>query len=113
MFLWIVLAISLLFAGCFLLQSLAMYLQPGTAKRPTQASARVLVPELIALEAQFFLAPRLAIDEARQLLREIGPPLDPFSGVSDLPSFSRALRQSQHFIRGRAQPVTATEEPQD
>jgi hypothetical protein len=101
MFLWIVLAIALLVGTCMLLQGLVMYLRPnfrqGARSRPS-AAPRALRPDLVALEAQYFLCPTRALAEAGELLRTAGNHEDLLAGVVDLPSFSNALREAQAYI---------------
>jgi hypothetical protein len=101
MMFWIFLVIALSLTACFMLQSLVAYsvseIRRRKAARPSVRQG-VLLPELIALEAQFFLAPKRAIAEARTLLVEAGAPADCLAKVSDQASFSLALQQLQgHF----------------
>jgi hypothetical protein len=98
---WIFLVIALLLTATFALQSLAMYLCTGIRRRRKAHEGvphGVLLPEIIALEAQFFLAPKRALAEARELLAAAGASPDCLAKVADQASFSQALQQSQAMI---------------
>jgi len=98
---WIFLVIALVLTACFMLQSLVMYFYAGIkSRRTSRPSVRhgVLLPELIALEAQFFLAPKRALAEARTILADVGAPPDCLAKVSDQASFCAALQQLQTHL---------------
>jgi hypothetical protein len=98
---WVFLVIALLLTAGFALQSLVMYVVSGIRRRRetrTVSQHGVLLPELIALEAQFFLAPKRALAEARDLMMSVGAPADCLAKVADQASFSEALQQSQAFL---------------
>jgi len=98
---WVFLVIALVLTACFLLQSLAMHVLSGIrlrkAMRPNSHPG-ALLPELIALEAQFFLAPKRALAETRELLASIDAPPDCLVKVSDQASFSNALQEAQAIL---------------
>jgi hypothetical protein len=69
MFFWVVYTVVMIQAVVFLALSLYFYFRPhkATARR---ASVERTQAEIVALEAQFLLAPRLALREARSRLAE-------------------------------------------
>jgi len=116
MFLWLVLALGLVLCAYLLFQCALLYKRPGPAANHAgqahRRRSRALAPELVALEAQFFLCPGRAIAEARDILRRAGAPPDLVRNVADLPSFSRALQDVQAYLNTRSSLAGASREPQ-
>lgn len=69
MLFWIVYVGFMVCACGFFLWSLRRYLAPLSAAGEAPAGLQDIDPRLIALEAQFIVAPRLALREARVLLQ--------------------------------------------
>ena len=98
MFFWLLWTTTFLLVSGFFVQSLVLYLrskhrqQPHVTRTPRST---VLAAEFVALESQFFLAPAVALAEARAIGLLVGAPRKLFDGKLDQTSFCTALVELQ------------------
>ena len=98
MFFWLLWTTIFLLVSGFFVQSLVLYLRSRRRQKPRVARAprfAVLAPEFVALESQFFLAPAVAIAEARAIGLLVGAPRKLFDGKLDQAAFCAALVELQ------------------
>ena len=72
---WVLYSLAFFLCACFFLWNLVRYLWPQRfwRKRPepvTDLAIPALIPEIVALQAQFLVAPRMALAEARKMLED-------------------------------------------
>ena len=90
MIFWVLYSLAVLFCAGFFIWNLVRYVLPLRFKRKSQVRAATpsqvgLVAEIVALQAQFIVAPHLAIAEARKALED-RQAVAPFSSSSDEPA---------------------------
>ena len=98
MIFWLLWTTTFLLVTAFFVQSLVLYLRSKRRQRPrVRRTPRyvALAPDLVALESQFFLAPTVAIAEARAIGLLVGAPRKLFDGKLDQASFCSALVELQ------------------
>ena len=98
MFFWLLWTTIFLAVTGFFLQSLILYMRSHRRQRPKRVRLPrhvVLAPEFVALQSQFYLAPSVAIKEARAIALLDGAPRKLFEGKLDDAMFCAALVELQ------------------
>jgi hypothetical protein len=106
MIFWMLYGLAFLACAVFFVWSLLRYAIPNRLRRKTPAFSEPvgtttdLVAEIIALQAQFIVAPHMAISEAKKLLEDRHAALQ-LDSSADLPAqfeaLTRALAHSKSF----------------